>query len=126
MPHRRPEPAMVAPRFDWLLLISGIVYVLAIHVETKLKTAKFLMDFDAHLAPNWYFGGLLRDGLQIFSVLGGILGAALLAYDWFYLAGWWSVAIFLGALYLKYAIAARRGLNSAMRALPAGWKSPVT
>ena len=37
---------------DWLLLTSGIVYVLALHAEIKLKTAKILMGMDAHLAPN--------------------------------------------------------------------------
>ena len=112
------------PRLDWLLLISCIVYVVALHVETKLKTAKILMELDARLAPNWYFAGLYKKGLQTISLFGGVGGAALMAYDWFYLVGWWSVAIFLGFLYLKYAIATRRSLRSATSAIPAGWKSP--
>ena len=114
----------MVPRLDWLLLISGVVYVAALHAETKLKTANILMDLDAHLAPNWYFAGLYKKGLQTVSLLGGVGGAALLAYEWFYLVGWWSTAIFLGFLYLKYAIATRRSLRLAMSAIPAGWKSP--
>jgi hypothetical protein len=109
---------------DWLLLTSGIVYVLALHAEIKLKTAKILMGMDAHLAPNWYFAGLYKNGLQIMSLFGGVSGAALLAYDWFYLVGWWGATIFLGLFYLKYAIATRRSLRLAMSAIPAGWKSP--
>jgi hypothetical protein len=117
---------MVVPRVDWLLLISGVVYVLALHAETKIKTAKILMSLDAHLAPSWYFGGLYKNGLQIFALLGGVCGAALLAYDYFYLVGWWSVTIFLGFLYIKYAIATRRSVRLAMHAIPPGWKSPFT
>lgn len=109
---------------DWFFLICGIVYVLALHAETKLKAADILMNLDAHLAPNWYFAGLYKDGLQFVSLFGGLGGAGLLAYDWFYLVGLWSTVIFFGLLYLKYAVATRRGMRLAISAIPAGWKSP--
>ena len=110
---------------DWLLLISGIAYVLALHAEAKLKTARALITFDASLAPDWYFGGLYKNGLQIVSLFGGAGGAALLAYDWSYVMGWWSVAIFPTFLYLKFAIATRRSITLVRNAILAGRRPPL-
>ena len=82
-----------------------------------MKTAKILTECDARLAPAWYFGGLYKSVIYFGALAGGVLGGALLAYDWFYLVGWWSVAIFLGLIYLKYAIATRRSIGLARRAM---------
>jgi hypothetical protein len=89
------------PEVQWLLLIGVVISVLSWHVETSLKAAAALMDVDAHLAPNWYFGGGVKTLLQAFSLVGGVIGAGLVAYTFYPTLGWWCAPIFPVLLYLK-------------------------
>jgi hypothetical protein len=117
---------MTTSNNGWLVFFACVVYVVSIHVATKLKTADALMSLDAHLAPNWCFGGLYKKLLQGTSLAGGVLASAILAYSYLKSLRWWGIAVFLVLLYVKYAVAARRSVKALRERMPQDWKPPAS
>lgn len=111
-------------KFVGVTLVS-ILFGGAIFAEGRKKTAETLMNLDAHLAPNWYFGGHIKSFVQIYSSVGGVVTATLLTYFLYEIWGLWSITAFFMLLYLKYLLSERMMLSSIPRRIPAGWKSPI-
>jgi hypothetical protein len=46
--------------FDWIVLAAGICFAISTYSSTQLKFAEALPGIDAHLAPDWIFGGWVK------------------------------------------------------------------